>query len=292
MRDGTKVIMTTVNKSKLRTDFICIATSGSTIDGREITKQELLDMAESYDPTLYTANLWPDHKRWFNFGQVLELKAEQQNDGEVKLFAVLAPNENLISWNKSGQYLFTSIEISPNFRNTGKNYLIGLGVTDTPASVGTTQLQFSQQQTNTIAGEYQPITLTLADTEHEKEKSFFNMMKAFFNKHEEPEEEKIPNNNNNKEDQSMDEKQFNQLLGALTGLTEKVEKHFSVQQELETPKTEEAKTETGVTTEQFNQLVSAVTDLTKKFDALSTVQTPVPNGVPTAAADNQFNMAV
>ncbi|WGE32544.1 GPO family capsid scaffolding protein [Actinobacillus genomosp. 2] len=294
--------MTTVNKSKLRTDFICIATSGSTIDGREITKQELLDMAESYDPALYTANLWPDHKRWFNFGQVLELKAEEQENGEVKLFAVLAPNENLISWNKGGQYLFTSIEISPNFRNSGKNYLTGLGVTDTPASVGTTQLQFSTQSQateNIIAGQYQPITLTLSDAEQEKEKSFFNMMKEFFKKHEEPQQEqaKIPNNNNNKEEQSMDEKQFNQLLGALTGLTEKVEKHFSVQKpeqepkQPETPKTEEPKQETGVTAEQFNQLIGAVTDLNKKFDALSTVQTPVPNGVPTAA-DNQFNMAV
>lgn len=298
---NAKVVMTTVNKSKLRTDFICIATSGSTIDGREITKQELLDMAESYDPALYTANLWPDHKRWFNFGQVLELKAEEQANGEVKLFAVLAPNENLISWNKSGQYLFTSIEISPNFRNSGKNYLTGLGVTDTPASVGTTQLQFSTQSQvteNIIAGQYQPITLTLADAEHEKEKSFFNTMKEFFKKHEEPEQAKIPDNNNNKEEQSMNEKQFNQLLGALTGLTEKVEKHFSVQEpekepkQPETPKTEEAKTETGVTAEQFNQLIGAVTDLNKKFDALSTVQTPVPNGVPVASADNQFNMAV
>ncbi|AWI51987.1 phage capsid protein [Actinobacillus porcitonsillarum] len=283
--------MTTVNKSKLRTDFICIATSGSTVDGRNITRQEVLDIAETYSTELYVANMWPDHRRWFNCGQVLEVKVEEINN-ELKLFAILAPSEFLISANKQGQYLFSSIEITPNFRNSGKAYLTGLGVTDSPASVGTTQLQFSQQQTNVIAGEYQPITLTLADAEHEKEKSFFNTMKEFFKKHEEP-----PDNNNNKEEQSMNEKQFNQLLGALTGLTEKVEKHFSVQEpekepkQPETPKTEEAKTETGVTAEQFNQLICAVTDLNKKFDALSTVQTPVPNGVPTAA-DNQFNTAV
>ena len=66
-----------MNKSKLKTDFICIATSGYTVDGRQITAQELHEMAETYDPEHYTANLWPEHRRWFNMGQVIELKAEE-----------------------------------------------------------------------------------------------------------------------------------------------------------------------------------------------------------------------
>lgn len=75
---------------------------------------------------------------------MLSLKLEQ-GETESKLYAVLSPTQRLIMLNKQGQYLYSSIEIAPNFRNSGKSYLFGLGVTDTPASVGTTRLEFSQQ---------------------------------------------------------------------------------------------------------------------------------------------------
>lgn len=290
--------MTTVSKSKLRTDFICIATSGTTVDGREITKQELLDMAETYSTDLYTANMWPEHRRWFNFGQVLEVKVEEVS-GELKLFAVLAPNDHLISWNKDGQYLFTSIEITPNFRGSGKSYLTGLGVTDSPASVGTTQLQFNIKDApqNTVAGEYTQINLALNDKQNDEEKSFFNMVKAFFTQHSEKEGEAkvqtIPQNNNNNEETSMDEKQFSQLLNAVNGLGEKVEKYFTQTPATPAPepapKPEEPAQTQGITAEQFNQLSSAVSELNKKFDALAEVKTPVPGGVPET---KEFNTAV
>ncbi|QNS14274.1 GPO family capsid scaffolding protein [Mannheimia bovis] len=292
-----KAVMTTVSKSKLRTDFICIATSGTTVDGREITKQELLDMAETYSTDLYTANMWPEHRRWFNFGQVLEVKVEEVS-GELKLFAVLAPNDHLISWNKDGQYLFTSIEITPNFRGSGKSYLTGLGVTDSPASVGTTQLQFNIKDApqNTVAGEYTQINLALNDKQNDEEKSFFNMVKAFFTQHSEKEPETtqiIPQNNNNKEEKTMDEKQFSQLLNAVNGLGEKVEKYFTQTPATPAPepapKPEEPAQAQGITTEQFNQLSSAVSELNKKFDALAEVKTPVPGGVPET---KEFNTAV
>lgn len=294
---STKAVMTTVNKSKLRTDFICIATSGTTVDGREITKQELLDMAETYSTDLYTANMWPEHRRWFNFGQVLEVKVEEVS-GELKLFAVLAPNDHLISWNKDGQYLFTSIEITPNFRGSGKSYLTGLGVTDSPASVGTTQLQFNIKDApqNTVAGEYTQINLALNDKQNDEEKSFFNMVKAFFTQHSEKEPETtqiIPQNNNNKEEKTMDEKQFSQLLNAVNGLGEKVEKYFTQTPATPAPepapKPEEPAQTQGITTEQFNQLSTAVSELNKKFDALAEVKTPVPGGVPET---KEFNTAV
>lgn len=290
--------MTTVNKSKLRTDFICIATSGTTVDGREITKQELLDMAETYSTDLYTANMWPEHRRWFNFGQVLEVKVEEVS-GELKFFAVLAPNDHLISWNKDGQYLFTSIEITPNFRGSGKSYLTGLGVTDSPASVGTTQLQFNIKDApqNTVASEYTQINLALNDKQNDEEKSFFNMVKAFFTQHSEKEGEAkvqtIPQNNNNNEETSMDEKQFSQLLNAVNGLGEKVEKYFTqtpaTPASEPAPKPEEPAQTQGITAEQFNQLSSAVSELNKKFDALAEVKTPVPGGVPET---KEFNTAV
>lgn len=44
---------------------------------------------------------------------------------------------------KKGQKLFTSMEVSPKFADTGKAYLVGLAATDDPASLGTEMLAFS-----------------------------------------------------------------------------------------------------------------------------------------------------
>ena len=71
------------------------------MDGRQITAQELHEMAETYDPEHYTANLWPEHRRWFNMGQVIELKVEDNEKGETQLFAVIAPNQELIEYNRA-----------------------------------------------------------------------------------------------------------------------------------------------------------------------------------------------
>ncbi|OOF59102.1 GPO family capsid scaffolding protein [Rodentibacter myodis] len=288
-----------MNKSKLKTDFICIATSGYTVDGRQITAQELHEMAESYDPNHYTANLWLEHRRYFSCGQVLELKAEDQENGETKLFAVIAPNQELIDLNLAGQKLFTSVEIMPNFRNTGKAYLYGLGVTDSPASVGTTKLDFfNVEQNGAVFGEFVKIDFAVKNEADEEKmvRSFFNAITKFFSSSEQIEEEKTtPNNNNNKEEKAMDEKQFAQLLDAVNGLSQKVDNHFSATQETkpaQEAKQEEQKPEQpqGVTAEQFNQLLTTVQNLDKKFNELNQEKTPVPNGVPEAT--QTFNMAV
>lgn len=131
----------------LTTDFVCIGRSGKTVDGREIEPQWLLDAAESYSPTTYTAMIWPEHFRWWNSGTVVELKAEEDGD-DVALFARLHPNSQLIQANKEGQRLFTSMELDTDFAGTGKCYLVGLGVTDSPASLGTDQLKFSARTKN------------------------------------------------------------------------------------------------------------------------------------------------
>ena len=65
-----------MNTSTLRTGWVCIATEGTTVDGREITAAWLTDMAETYDPEYYTALIWPEHDRWANFGYVQGLKTD------------------------------------------------------------------------------------------------------------------------------------------------------------------------------------------------------------------------
>ncbi|MDU3935344.1 MAG: GPO family capsid scaffolding protein, partial [Serratia liquefaciens] len=45
----------------------------------------------------------------------------------------------------AGQKVFTSMEIRRDFAKTGKAYLVGLAVTDDPASLGTEMLEFSRR---------------------------------------------------------------------------------------------------------------------------------------------------
>lgn len=131
-----------------------VATSGATVDGREILPQELRDIAETYRPALYTAVIWCDHERWpGSHGTVFAVRLVEEGEdlepGEVALEAQLKPNDQLLSLNDRGQKLFSSIEITPNFRGTGKAYLTGLGVTDEPASIGTQELYFSKRSNKT-----------------------------------------------------------------------------------------------------------------------------------------------
>ena len=126
-----------------------VATSGITADGREILPQELRDIAETYSTTKYTAVIWCEHDRCTgSYGTVFAVRlvedVEGLEPGQVALEAQLKPNDKLLALNDQGEKLFTSIEITPNFANSGKAYLSGLAVTDTPASLGTQELYFSR----------------------------------------------------------------------------------------------------------------------------------------------------
>ena len=128
----------------LLTEFQTIGTAGETVDGRTIEEQWLTDIAEEYDTDIYQAQINADHERWYgNFGQVHEVRLGKNKEGAITLEARLHPNFRLIEMNRNGQRLFTSMEITPNFRGKGKAYLTGLAVTDDPASIGTSMLQFS-----------------------------------------------------------------------------------------------------------------------------------------------------
>jgi hypothetical protein len=51
--------------------------------------------------------------------------------------------DELVELNKRRQKLYTSIEVRPSFADTGEAYLVGLAVTDNPASLGTEMLEFA-----------------------------------------------------------------------------------------------------------------------------------------------------
>lgn len=263
-----------MNESTLRTGFVCIATEGKAVDGRDITRDWLTDMAETYDPTYYTAVIWPEHDRWSSYGTVQALKTEEV-DGKLKLFAVLCPNRDLVYWNQSGQYQFCSIEPFEQFADLGRTYLIGLGVTDQPASTGTTHLKFSNSNKGQVIGTSEPLDLSMFKLpKHEKPDSLLSKLFNLLSSHGEQTPQPTPSQ---PEDEEMTKEQFDQMLGALNGLgtkidgfSAKLDTHPAPDQPTITT-TEPAKVEEkpGISTEQFSKLEQTLASLTDKFGELN-----------------------
>lgn len=144
----------TPDNGKKVSKFFRIGVEGDTCDGRIISASDIQEMAETYDPRVYGCRINLEHLRGLlpdgvfkRYGDVVELKAEKIDDdsalnGKWALFAKITPTDDLIAMNKAAQKVYTSMEIQPNFANTGKCYLVGLAVTDDPASLGTEYLEF------------------------------------------------------------------------------------------------------------------------------------------------------
>jgi len=140
-----------------KTKFVRVATSGPTIDGRNIDPAALEQMAATYNPITYTARINLEHYRGITGqppfqtgGDVLALKTEpiELNVGgkmekRTALLAEMDVNDAFVGLNKQDQKVFSSIEITSDFAGTGKAYLGGLAFTDSPASLGTERLHFT-----------------------------------------------------------------------------------------------------------------------------------------------------
>ncbi|WP_454255198.1 GPO family capsid scaffolding protein [Pseudomonas sp. Marseille-Q8238] len=143
----------TAPAKKYRSKWTRIAVEGATTDGRNIERSWIEDMAAQYSQNTYGARINCEHIKGYwpggefgAYGDVVALKAEEveiNGQNKLALFGQLEPNEALIALNKKGQKVYTSIEVHPKFADTGKAYLIGLAVTDSPASLGTEALSFS-----------------------------------------------------------------------------------------------------------------------------------------------------
>ncbi|MGS0971039.1 GPO family capsid scaffolding protein [Burkholderia glumae] len=136
-----------------------VAVEGATTDGRTIERDWITQMAATYNPTLYGARVNCEHIRGYapmaganpnpfgSYGDVLALRAEQIADGPLKgkyaLLAQIQPTQALIDLTNASQKIYTSIEVAPSFADTKQAYMIGLAVTDSPASLGTEILQFA-----------------------------------------------------------------------------------------------------------------------------------------------------
>ncbi|MGZ9712605.1 GPO family capsid scaffolding protein [Glaciimonas sp. GNP009] len=136
-----------------KSTFFRVAIEGATTDGREITRQQIAQMAKTFNPDKYGARIWMEHIRsalpdspFRAYGDVTAVKAEEiQLDGVTKLalFAQIDPTPSLVAMSKERQKIYTSIEINPTFAGSNEAYLVGLGITDSPASLGTEILKFA-----------------------------------------------------------------------------------------------------------------------------------------------------
>lgn len=141
-----------------------IGVEGDTCDGRVIDGNDIQDMANAFDPRVYGCRINLEHFKGLlpngdfkRLGDVVEVKSETIDDdsilnGKLALFGKMTPTDELVAMVKASQKVYTSMEIRPNFANTGKCYLVGLAVTDDPASLGTEYLEFcSRAKTNPLA---------------------------------------------------------------------------------------------------------------------------------------------
>lgn len=129
-----------------------VAREGQTVDGRELTGQEIQQMGASYSLEKYGARINLEHySGWspeppFNaYGDIIKVEAVQE-DGKWVLYNTLSALPNFVAMNKKGQKIYPSIEFYRNFAGTGIAYQVGLGLTDTPASLGTEPIKFSANQ--------------------------------------------------------------------------------------------------------------------------------------------------
>lgn len=147
------VLQMSKQEKKYKSKWFRIAVAGDTTDGREIQSEWIVQMAQNYSPAVYGARINLEHIRGIlpdgvfgAYGDVIALKTEKiEIGGEQKdaLFAQIEPTNSLIALNQKKQKVYTSIEVDENFAKTGSAYLVGLAVTDSPASLGTEMLAFA-----------------------------------------------------------------------------------------------------------------------------------------------------
>lgn len=178
----------------LKTEWKIWGRSGDTVDGRKIPEEAIIQAAETYDPKIFCALVWPEHQRWANFGTVVEVKYAKNEEGGVDLLGRLTPNDFYIATNRAGQRLFTSMELTPDFRKTGKWYLTGLAATDNPASVATSEMRLSaNNNTEVFKSQFIESNIFQQEEYEATEQGFINQLLQFFNKRF-PEDESAMNN--------------------------------------------------------------------------------------------------
>lgn len=135
-----------------------VAVEGATTDGRVIERAWIEQAAANYSLTKYGARVNLEHFRgvlpdgpFKAYGDVLALESRELDGefaGKLGLFAQLDPTPELVALTKAKQKIYSSCEFDPSFADSNQAYLVGLAVTDSPASLGTEILSFAAQNPN------------------------------------------------------------------------------------------------------------------------------------------------
>lgn len=264
--------------SQLITEWLCIATEGDTVDGRRLEREWLIDAGETYNPELYGALIWPEHERdRGNYGAVAETMWEEGEDGLVKLYAKIIPNMNLIEANSRDQLVYFSVELSEdsNFRGSGRDYLTGLGATDSPASVGTTRMRFSKRG-KIKSGHYRYVFGR--DGKVKQESEMKNWQKLFGLK---PKfEEETP-----AEEPAVDGDKLQALAEALNNIEGRVS---AIEKQLASTQEDVDAIVEAVDTEEFSALLGNAKNIVKNFSKLDEKVTLLPKRKPSDQAEKKF----
>ncbi|AIR84883.1 GPO family capsid scaffolding protein [Pantoea rwandensis] len=206
-----------------------IAVQGATTDGREISRDWISQMAKNYNPTVYGARINMEHLKGYaadstfrRFGDVTKVEAEEITEGplagKLALFGYIDPTPELVEMTRARQKVYTSIEVNPNFSDTGEAYLVGLAVTDDPASLGTEYLSFSATaKANPLASRkldkdnlFTAAEETLIEFYEEAEQgpSLLNRVKEMFSRK-----------------SKTDDERFNDVSAAVTAVAEQVQQN-------------------------------------------------------------------
>lgn len=206
-------------KKNQKSRFFRIGVEGDTTDGREIQKEWLEQMAKNFNPEKYGCRINCEHIRGLApdgafgaFGDVIALKTDTiEIDGQTKLalFGQISPNDDLLMLNKKRKKVYTSMEIDYDFAKTGEAYLVGLAITDSPASLSTEMLEFSAKAAvNPLADRKQrPENLfsaaTAVELEFEDSTTLVDRVKLMFSAQE--------------KNRSVADEQFTQAIEAIAG---------------------------------------------------------------------------
>ncbi|MEG3080819.1 GPO family capsid scaffolding protein [Halomonas sp. 5021] len=254
-----------------------IATEGATTDGRNISAEWLTQMAANFDPAKYGCRINMEHMKGIlpdgpfkAYGDVTALKAEEDDDGKLGLFAEIDPTDDLKAMVEKRQKIYTSMEVDLDFAGSGEPYLVGLAVTDSPASLGTSMLKFSaqegknsplaarKQRPDNVFSEAVEVDLSFSEEQQEQGPTLAERVKALFKKQDAK--------------TAAGFAAFRADLEDTLGLF--VEKHQALSEALEKRPTQAA----------FNELKSAHDTLKQEFDALYTQLDNTPTRSPRTPA--------
>ncbi|TPG14349.1 GPO family capsid scaffolding protein [Sphingomonas oligophenolica] len=137
--------------------FRCFVEGATASDGRVIERDWIDQIVANFNTKTSPVRINCEHIKGFSpeppfngYGDIVAVRAQDDDitiDGKpVKrraLYAQAEANDQLIAVRKKGQKPYPSLELTPNFAGTGKVGMVGMAITDNPASLGVEALNFS-----------------------------------------------------------------------------------------------------------------------------------------------------